>query len=99
MWVAIFYSRRQLNTPDYDGWAQRMQSQVQRHPGFSHSHSFRDESGFGVTLSYWSSKEALQAWGQQADHRDAQQYGRDHAYQEYRLEIAEIQAVRQFSRD
>ncbi len=41
-------------------------------PGFLGIESVRDGDGVGVTVSYWDSLEAVRAWGQHAEHREAQ---------------------------
>ena len=94
-YVAIFYSRRNLDAQAYSFWAQKMSERVQNQPGFMHSHSFRDSEGLGVTLSYWESREAIAAWGRDAEHLEAQAFGRSEGYASYRLEIAQVQTVRE----
>ena len=93
MQVAIFYSQLKLGVTDYAHWAEAMLARVQVQPGFIRAHSFRDESGFGVTLSYWETESDLKAWGRDEAHRKAMVFGRESAYLNYRLEIAEIQSV------
>ena len=93
MQVAIFYSQLKLGVTDYAQWAEAMLARVQAQPGFIRAHSFRDESGFGVTLSYWETESDLKAWGRDEAHRKAMAFGRESAYLNYRLEIAEIQSV------
>lgn len=90
MYVVIFYSRLKLNAPGYEDWAEQMLRLVTDQPGFSHSHSFRNADGFGVTLSYWVSVEAIEDWGRLEAHRRAQIFGRTDAYSEYRIERAQI---------
>lgn len=41
-----------------------------RQPGFLGVESARQE--LGITVSYWSSLEAIRAWKDEASHRDAQ---------------------------
>lgn len=96
MHVVIFYSTLPIREPAYDDWADRMLARVQDQPGFVRSHSWRDEQGFGVTLSYWESLDAIQAWGRDPEHQQAQGFGRE-AYQDWRLEIAEVHTLRESS--
>ena len=93
MQVAIFYSQLKLEVADYSRWAEAMIERVQAQPGFIRAHSFRNESGFGVTLSYWETESDLKVWGRDETHQKAMAFGRDQAYSSYRLEIAEIQSV------
>jgi heme-degrading monooxygenase HmoA len=93
MQVAIFYSQLKLEVADYSHWADAMLERVQVQPGFIRAHSFRNESGLGVTLSYWETESDLKAWGRDKMHQKAMAFGQDEAYLSYRLEIAEIQSV------
>ena len=45
-------------------------------PGFLGVESARDADGFGITVSYWSSEEAIVAWKAHADHQPAQEAGK-----------------------
>lgn len=94
MQVVIFYSTLPLDAPGYGDWAQRMLDRVANQPGFIKSHSWRDEQGQGVTLSYWESIEAIDQWGADAEHQAAQSFGRA-TYQDWRLEIAEVHTLRE----
>ena len=58
-------------------------------PGFLGVESARDE--MGITVSYWSSLDAIRAWKLQAEHRQAQQMGRDLWYQDFRVRIALVE--------
>lgn len=44
-----------------------------------------------ITVSIWPSQEHIAAWRAHPLHREAQQRGRDHWYQNYRVQVAEIQ--------
>lgn len=99
MVVVIFYSQRRLGATDYDDWAARMSARVQGQPGFSHSHSFRNPDGFGVTLSYWESDADIARWGRDGEHHKAQAFGRSQGYLSYRVEVAEVKSVRGFEVD
>ena len=45
-------------------------------PGFLGVESTRGTDGFGITVSYWASLEAIAAWKAQGEHRVAQSTGR-----------------------
>ncbi len=95
-YVEIFYSQRNLDAQAYSFWAQKLSERVQNPLGFMYSHRFRDLKGLEVTLNYWQSpREASAAWGRDVEHLDAQAFGRLEGYASYRLEIAEIQTVRE----
>jgi heme-degrading monooxygenase HmoA len=43
-----------------------------------------------LSLSFWRDEAAISAWRNLADHRNAQQAGRDHLFNDYRLRVAEV---------
>ncbi len=51
--------------------------------------SLADENKF-VSISFWRDREAVDAWYQKPDHRDAQREGRDGVFLDYRIRVAEV---------
>jgi heme-degrading monooxygenase HmoA len=51
--------------------------------------SLNDENKY-VSLSYWRDREAVEAWYQKPDHRDAQEEGREGVFLDYRIRVAEV---------
>ena len=43
-----------------------------------------------IAISYWDSKEHIQAWKQDPEHRIAQQQGRKTWYRSYHVQVVEI---------
>lgn len=43
-----------------------------------------------LSLSYWRDEDAVRAWRNLAEHRQAQQAGRDGIFSDYRLRIASV---------
>lgn len=43
-----------------------------------------------LSLSFWRDEDAIQAWRNVAEHRQAQQAGRDGIFSDYRLRIASV---------
>src|SRR5262245_54526541 len=60
-------------------------------PGYLGIESVRDAEGNGITVSYWASEEAIVAWKRVADHRLAQQLGRERWYRDYALRVARVE--------
>ena len=91
-WAVIFTS---LRTPDDEaGYAQtagEMEALASQQPGYLGIESARDAQGLGITVSYWSSREAIAAWRAQADHQTAQRLGRERWYRAYELRIARVE--------
>lgn len=59
-------------------------------PGYLGIESVRDESGLGITVSYWRDVESARAWKDVAAHRVAQSRGRERWYEDYRVRIATV---------
>jgi heme-degrading monooxygenase HmoA len=60
-------------------------------PGFLGAESVRGADGFGITVSYWSSAEAISAWKLHVEHLAAQERGKHEWYEHYELRIAKIE--------
>jgi heme-degrading monooxygenase HmoA len=57
--------------------------------GFLGVESAREQ--VGITVSYWSSLEAIRAWKRDAEHREAQRLGREQWYADYRIRITRVE--------
>lgn len=98
--TAIFASARTTQAAhEYEQTAALMTDLAQQQPGYLGVESVRDATGQGITVSYWSSLEAIANWKAQADHRLAQQAGRAQYYQSYRLRIGRIDRDVAFDRE
>jgi len=60
-------------------------------PGFLGAESARGEDGFGITVSYWSTTEAITRWKANMEHVVAQQLGKAEWYAHYELRIAKVE--------
>jgi heme-degrading monooxygenase HmoA len=91
-YAVIFSSRR--NADDEAGYgeaAQRMVELAAQQPGFLGVESTRGSDGFGITVSYWESEDAIAAWRRQAEHAATRAYGRQHWYEHYELRVAKVE--------
>lgn len=59
-------------------------------PGYLGVESARDADGFGITVSYWRDAADAARFRAVAEHRLAQQAGRERFYAEYRLRVASV---------
>ena len=73
----------------YSDAAERMMELATEQPGFLGVESARE--GVGITVSYWSSLEAIRAWKANAEHLTAQQNGREQFYRQYKTRIAKVE--------
>ena len=88
--AVIFTSVRTGADPAYDRTADRMIELASRQPGFLGVESARDDDGFGITVSYWESEEAIRRWRREGEHVEAQKAGKTKWYSDYRLRIARV---------
>ena len=89
--AAIFTTQRSQSGDDiYEMMASRMVALAQKQPGFLGLESVRSNDGIGITVSYWTDRDAIQKWGKQAEHVSFQAMGRQEFYHWYRIRIAEV---------
>jgi heme-degrading monooxygenase HmoA len=98
-YAVVFTSVRTPADPDgYAETAARMEELATKQPGFLGIESARGDDGLGITVSYWSSLEAVRAWGLHAEHLLAQRAGREKWYECFRLRLCRVEAEHGFER-
>jgi len=96
-YAVIFTSlRSSAHDEGYAVTAERMVELAQQQPGYLGIESARGDDGLGITVSYWSSLEAIRAWREHAEHRLAQENGRAKWYARYSLRIALVERAWHF---
>jgi heme-degrading monooxygenase HmoA len=90
-YAVIFSSQRESGDNGYAEMSQRMVELAARQPGFLGVESARDAGGFGITVSYWESEAAIAAWKAVAEHRVAQEGGKNTWYEHYELRVAKVE--------
>ncbi len=90
-YAVIFTSQRSEGDKGYGKTAERMLDLAARQPGFLGVESVRGADGFGITVSYWTSAEAIAAWKAEGEHLAAQEMGRRTWYEHYELKIARVE--------
>lgn len=91
-YVAVIFTS--LQTGDVEGYAEtsaRMEELAAAQPGYLGIESARDSEGFGITVSYWVDAQAAREWKTVAEHRSAQERGRNQWYAMYRVRIATVE--------
>jgi len=71
--------------------ATRMVELAETQSGYLGAESARGESGFGITVSYWSDEGSIAAWKSNAEHQIAQQKGQKNWYAHYELRVARVE--------
>lgn len=90
-YAVIFSSQRTEGDRGYAHMAERMIELASAQPGFLGVESVRGADGFGITVSYWSSEEAIRSWKTHAGHQPAQEAGKRIWYADYQLRIAKVE--------
>ena len=71
--------------------AEAMVKLASRQLGFLGVESARAQDGFGITVSYWESEEAIAAWRENAEHRVARAAGRKHWYEQFHVRVCKVE--------
>jgi heme-degrading monooxygenase HmoA len=90
-YAVIFTSRRSATDDGYGAMSERMVELAAQQPGFLGLESVRGADGVGITVSYWSSEEAIAAWRAHAEHRIAQLGGHRKWYEHFEVRVARVE--------
>ncbi len=90
-YAIILSSRRTSGDIDYGKMAERMVKLATQQPGVLGDESVRGVDGFGITVSYWFSTEAISAWKANVEHLAAQEMGKREWYEHYELRVAKVE--------
>ena len=96
-YAVIFSSQRTDVESGYGAMAELMERLAREQPGFLDVESVRDAAGRGITVSYWSSREAIAGWKAHLQHRLAQERGRSEWYRWFSLKICVVDEARTWS--
>lgn len=97
MYLVVFTSQRSnADETGYSAMADAMEALARTQPGFLDIQSWRDETGYGCTLSWWDSLEAIAAWKADARHQVAQQRGKDLWYDSFELQVCKVERAYRF---
>jgi heme-degrading monooxygenase HmoA len=90
-YAVIFTSRRTESDQGYGSMADRMIELAAEQSGFLGVESARGPGGFDITVSYWESTQAIANWKANAEHRIAQETGKQVWYADYQLRVAKVE--------
>lgn len=99
-WAVMFANQRRDSAPDdgYGAMADRMVELASAQPGFLGIESVRGADGYGITISYWQSEEAIAAWKANAEHGEAQRLGFETWYDSFDLRVAKVERAHHWVR-
>jgi heme-degrading monooxygenase HmoA len=81
---------------NYGDASARMLELAQTMPGYLGIESARNAEGFGITVSYWESEEAIKNWRTHAEHIPVQKMGREKFYEWYESRVGKIERAISF---
>ncbi|WP_375203804.1 antibiotic biosynthesis monooxygenase family protein [Hyphococcus sp.] len=90
-YAVIFSNQRTPGDNGYAETAERMETLAKSMPGYLGIESVRGEDGFGITISYWQSEEAIANWKKNAEHEAARSRGRAEWYESFELRVARVE--------
>jgi len=90
-YAVIFTSRLSKNRDGYDEMAEKMINLAKEQNGFLGVESARNEDGFGITVSYWKSLDAIREWKEDQEHKNAQELGKSRWYEQYQVKICRVE--------
>lgn len=76
--------------------ADRMAKLSATQPGFLGIQSVRENSGLGITVSYWRNIEDIANWKANVEHREAQSRGKSDWYNGYEVRICKVEREYKF---
>jgi heme-degrading monooxygenase HmoA len=93
-YAVIFTSKRTDGDNGYTVMAEKMEALAKQQPGYLGIESARED--IGITVSYWSSLEAIKNWKQNPEHMEAQALGIKIWYSDYKTRICKVERDYEF---
>src|SRR5881628_4223454 len=90
--VVIFktHLRDGADSEAYRKTSRRMHELVEQIPGFISIKAYTGEDGEEIDLVRFANEEALKAWKEQPEHREAQRRGREEFYDHYSVQACKV---------
>lgn len=98
-YAVIFTSERTEGDDGYEEMAKMMVELAVKQPGFLGVESVRGQDGIGITVSYWTSLEAIRNWKKHDWHQLAQKKGKADWYKRYALRVCYVERDSFFDRE
>jgi heme-degrading monooxygenase HmoA len=88
--AVVFTSTETDDSEGYADAADRMIELARRQPGFLGVDSARSD-GVGITVSYWTTDDAVLGWKRNLEHTRVREVGRARWYESYELRVARVE--------
>jgi heme-degrading monooxygenase HmoA len=89
-YAVIFTSiRTSIDEKGYQSTAAMMEKLACQQDGYLGAESARNE--IGITVSYWSSPDAILKWKKELAHQAAQTLGKEKWYENYRVRVCKVE--------
>jgi heme-degrading monooxygenase HmoA len=95
----IIMTRRTEGDHGYAERSSQMSALAATQPGYLGETSVRDESGLGITVSYWTDEAAIAGWRENVEHIESRRRGRADWYEEYDVRVARVERSYGFERE
>ncbi|WP_372746297.1 antibiotic biosynthesis monooxygenase [Lutibacter sp.] len=95
-YAVIFTTYRTDIDEGYFEMAEKMEKLAALQEGFLGVESARNQ--LGITISYWSSLEAIKNWKHNLEHSEAREKGRSTWYKKYKLRISKVERDYEFEK-
>jgi heme-degrading monooxygenase HmoA len=98
MLVILFRSKLVDDPQGYKEMADEMLALGKSMPGFIDFKSFTAADGERLSVAWWQDEATLTQWRENMRHRAAQDAGRSHWYQYFKVEVAQVMRTSEFTR-
>jgi len=97
-WATIFTTHLSSDSEGYGEMSDRMAALFAGYYGYLGMESVRGDDGVGITVCYWESREAIEAWGLDPEHQEAQREGLARWYDHITLRNARVERFSEYTR-
>lgn len=94
--AVIFTSLRTAVDDRYGEVNDALEALAAEQPGFLGVESARGDDRFGISVSYWKDRAAIDGWARVLAHREAKAKGVSQWFAEYSIRIAKVEEERDF---
>jgi heme-degrading monooxygenase HmoA len=96
-YAVIFSAQRTEGDNGYAQTADRMVELVRQQPGFLGVEATGGPDGFGITVAYFDSENAIRNWKRNLEHAAAREKGRKAWYSHYEVRVAKVERAYNFN--